>query len=78
MPIYEYACGECRDLFELLIRGSEQPVCPKCGGGQVEKQLSVPSAHVGGATELPIWNTPAPSAGCGLPQCGTGRCAMED
>lgn len=78
MPIYEYACAQCRDHFELLIRANEQPVCPKCGGVNVEKQLSVPSAHVGGMTDLPICNSPAPSAGCGLPQCGTGRCAMED
>ena len=80
MPIYEYACHQCHDHFELLIRGSEQPACPQCGGAEVVKQLSVPSAHVGGSDSLPICNSPMPTPGpgCGLPQCGTGRCAMED
>ena len=80
MPIYEYACQQCQDHFELLIRGSEQPTCPQCGGQHVEKQLSVPSAHAGGSSSLPICDSPMPmpSSGCGLPQCGTGRCAMED
>ena len=78
MPIYEYACHQCHDHFELLIRASEQPTCLQCSTEHVEKQLSVPSAHVGGANTLPICDSPMPSAGCGLPQCGTGRCAMED
>jgi putative FmdB family regulatory protein len=49
MPIYEYACKKCGHAFEELIRGSEQPVCPACGKGGAERQLSVPAAHTGGS-----------------------------
>ncbi len=55
MPIYEYACHECEHEFELLVRGSEQPLCPTCGGRRIERQLSVPAAHSGtGLGGLPI------------------------
>ena len=77
MPIYEYSCGDCRAEFELLIRGHESPECPQCGGTHLVKQFSVPAAHTGGSSSLPMCEMP-PSGGCGLPQCGTGRCAMDE
>lgn len=44
MPIYEYKCGICHQVFEKLLMGAEgeQPiVCPKCGEKrQVERLLS--------------------------------------
>jgi putative FmdB family regulatory protein len=74
MPIYEYACPECQKEFEFLVRGQETPACPHCGGDQLEKQLSVPSAHRASA-ELTVCTPPGPG-GCGLPQCGQGGCQM--
>lgn len=71
MPLYEYEC-ECGHKFEMLIFGSEQPRCPKCGGGRVEKCLSVfavsakaaPSAPAGGAcATCPHAGGPS---GCGM------------
>jgi putative FmdB family regulatory protein len=44
MPLYEYHCRECDAQAELLVRGSEQPVCPQCGGRQLTKLLSVVAA----------------------------------
>ena len=74
MPLYEYACEECNHLVEVLVRGSEQPACPDCGRGKLQKQLSVISAAVAGKRlELPACPPPSPG-GCGLPQCGTGGC----
>lgn len=35
MPLYEYYCGRCDEVFEALrpLRESEQPApCPACGG----------------------------------------------
>lgn len=75
MPIYEYSCDECREDFEVLVRGDEQPECPSCGGHHLVKQFSVPAAHSVGSSSLPVCNTPMPASGCGLPQCGQGRCA---
>jgi putative FmdB family regulatory protein len=77
MPIYEYTCDRCQTGFELLIRGEEQPECPTCGSRQLEKQLSVPAAHTGSSASLPVCSTPLPGGGCGLPQCGQGRCGLE-
>ena len=45
MPIYEYVCDDCGHAFEVLIRSTEQPVCPSCGQSRLTKQLSVPAAH---------------------------------
>ena len=75
MPLYEYSCRKCESEFELLIRGSEQPECPECHSTKLEKLFSVPAAHTQGSRDLPICN-PAPSGGCGLPQCGMGGCGM--
>lgn len=74
MPLYEYACPSCHSEFELLIRGSESPRCPECGSEQVEKLLSVPATPAQSAA-LPIASRHE-AGGCGLPQCGGGRCAM--
>jgi putative FmdB family regulatory protein len=76
MPLYEYVCDQCQDEFEYLVRGQERPACPSCGSQSLRQQLSVVAAHTGGSRELPVCGTPSPM-GCGLPQCGQGRCGME-
>ena len=78
MPIYEYHCGPCEHTFETLIRGTGDAArCPKCGGLDVAKQLSVPAAaQTGRGRDLPIsGDSPVPSFGCGRPQCAGGTCA---
>ena len=75
MPLYEYACHKCHRQFELLIRSSETPACPHCGSRKLEKQLSVPAAHIAGAGHLPVCDF-APPGGCGSGQCGMGQCPM--
>jgi putative FmdB family regulatory protein len=68
MPLYEYQCPSCGDLFEFLQRGQQQPpTCPACGGSQCERQLSAPAGHVRSG-QLPV------SEGCGRPECGMGGC----
>ncbi len=76
MPLYEYVCDDCRAELELLIRGSDKPVCEACGSERLTKLLSVPAAHTGaagdfgpGACELPSGG-PCGMGGCGLPECG--------
>ena len=41
MPLYEYKCAKCGDVFELLQKFSDEPLHehPGCGGA-VEKLLS--------------------------------------
>ncbi len=71
MPIFEYACQDCGQHFEMLVRSSTVPACPKCQSTQLEKQLSVPAKPVGD-------NGPALPAGCGgCPSSGApGGCPM--
>ncbi len=43
MPIYEFACRECGEAFEKLVRSassSEVIRCPSCQSEQVKKKLS--------------------------------------
>lgn len=40
MPIFEYKCKKCGEVFELLVRESTKPACPKCGGKRLEKLVS--------------------------------------
>jgi putative FmdB family regulatory protein len=43
MPIFEYSCKQCQTAFELLVRAGTKPACPKCGGVEIERLLSVPA-----------------------------------
>jgi len=40
MPLYEYKCNECGDVFELLVNrngGDKTPKCTVCGGEDTER-----------------------------------------
>ena len=42
MPIYEYRCDDCGDLFEVLVSMGcrEQQTCPNCGHKGATKMVS--------------------------------------
>ncbi len=43
MPIYEFACPQCRVIFNFLsktVNPTHSPTCPKCGNRQMRKQVS--------------------------------------
>jgi putative FmdB family regulatory protein len=43
MPIYEFACPQCRVIYNFLskrINPESSPTCPKCGNKKLTKQLS--------------------------------------
>ncbi len=43
MPIYEYRCLECGELFErfrYLSQSDGELVCPACGSPRIERQFS--------------------------------------
>ena len=42
MPLFDFHCRSCEREFELLIRGNAVPVCPECGGKDLERLLSLP------------------------------------
>jgi len=52
VPIYEFRCRECREVFELLRPVGDTGkglTCPACESASVEKIFSVFSASSGGA-----------------------------
>ena len=67
MPLYEYACEECGRESELLVNGSSQPACPKCGSPKMSKLLSIVASPNRGtsAGDRP----PTPGGSCGS-HCG--------
>jgi putative FmdB family regulatory protein len=70
MPIYEYACMECEDHFEELVRSGDQVVtCPSCGAAKVLRQLSSFAVHGTGAKPSGV-----AASGAGGGCCG-GGCA---
>jgi putative FmdB family regulatory protein len=43
MPIYEYTCNACNEIFALLKWGTsddEESGCPKCGSKDIKKLIS--------------------------------------
>jgi putative FmdB family regulatory protein len=43
MPIYEFACPQCRKIFSFLSKRASptrMPVCPKCGNKKMLRQIS--------------------------------------
>ncbi|MCX7846255.1 MAG: zinc ribbon domain-containing protein [Dictyoglomaceae bacterium] len=41
MPIYEYRCYDCGNIFEKLAYKEEEIECPNCGGKNIKKLISI-------------------------------------
>jgi len=63
MPIFEYRCKDCGLKFEKLVRNQDAaaPVCPGCGGSDLQKEFSTFAAHAS-----------AGKAGPDAPMCPSG------
>ncbi len=52
MPIFEFFCKSCGNVFEKLVYdSSEQVSCRKCGSSELTKLLSKPSSLSGAKQE---------------------------
>lgn len=40
MPLYTFRCTGCDAVFETLVRSSDEPECPSCGGKALERQIA--------------------------------------
>jgi putative FmdB family regulatory protein len=51
MPIYEFECPDCDELFERLQKLSDPDptVCPTCGKGRVKRRLTAPAFRLAGS-----------------------------
>jgi putative FmdB family regulatory protein len=69
MPMYEFKCTKCSDVFEELIRNTKDNndvQCPECGSPDVKRVLSSfadSTSSSGGA--LPACGAPRGSCGGG-------------
>jgi len=69
MPLYEYACQDCRHTFETLVFDGDTVECPECESTRLERLLSVPGKpQVGGASFPMACGDPS------LPPCGAPGC----
>jgi len=39
VPLFDFRCRKCGNLFEILVRTGDSPACPACGSADLEKQL---------------------------------------
>jgi len=65
MPIYEYCCRKCNNLFSVLrsINAGEHGIeCPKCSSNDVQKKISAFSCCSIGGNGAP---SSGPSGGGG-------------
>jgi len=72
MPIYEFRCAECGEIFEKLFMTSDEEVdlsCPECSAYTIEKVASATNyaLGVGGGGNQPKISTKA---------CGSGNQCM--
>jgi len=69
MPLFDFVCRACGTEFEFLVRGGEKPVCPRCQGTDLAKQLSTFAARTGGGESGE--NSGGKCAGCKGRSCSS-------
>ena len=53
MPIYEYSCRACHNEFEAVVLPTgSPPVCPACGGADLERMVSAFSVSSEGTRQM--------------------------
>ena len=69
MPIYEFACSDCEEDFEILVfRSDETIACPSCNGANVDRKLSIFGFKSSGGD-----GTVSSSSSCG--SCASTSCS---
>ncbi|MGA2780502.1 MAG: zinc ribbon domain-containing protein [Smithella sp.] len=69
MPIYEFRCKKCKNIFESLIFSSVEEKklsCPKCGTKKPQKVMSV---FAGGKSNCSSCSSTSCSSGCSSGCC---------
>ncbi|MDY0362146.1 MAG: zinc ribbon domain-containing protein [Desulforegulaceae bacterium] len=71
MPIYEFRCLECKEIFEVIVvSGNDEEIkCTKCGSSSFERVLSSGSISVSSQGK-----GPGQSASIQERTCSTGSC----
>ncbi len=76
MPIFEFKCGKCGHVMEVLqkSRTAKPPTCEKCGGSDVTKLLS--GFAVGKTAAAPTCDSCGDAPLCGG-ACPGGTCPLS-
>ncbi len=84
MPIYEYQCSKCGDVFEAFQKVSDRSLkkCKSCGGG-VERLISQSSFQLKGSgwylTDYAKKSQPAPTdSGTDKKSCAADKCGKKE
>lgn len=75
MPIYEFKCLKCNDIFELLLMNKSQSLklqCPKCHSEDLERIISAAGYAMGSG------NNPRKGAISQSRTCPSGSCTTYD
>ncbi|MCX5845700.1 MAG: zinc ribbon domain-containing protein [Deltaproteobacteria bacterium] len=67
MPIYEFKCKKCSNVFEILFRSSNESLavsCPACKSKKTEKLMSIFGGKVGSTSS-------ASCSSCAATSCGS-------
>ncbi|WP_027178180.1 FmdB family zinc ribbon protein [Maridesulfovibrio bastinii] len=79
MPIYEYKCLSCGELYEEITLGSQNGKCPFCGSGDREKVLSPSSSLTNSNKSIPGKGDTACCGGSpGASGCIPGSCCGKN
>jgi putative FmdB family regulatory protein len=68
MPIFEYKCNSCGEEFELLVMGSKEVACTRCGSKEVTKKFSVFGMS---GVEKPFAGSSSGCASCSKTSCSS-------
>jgi putative FmdB family regulatory protein len=67
MPLYEFQCDNCDNVFEELVSASQATptapgvVCPRCGSRGTRRKVSRIASRVAGSTGVSSQGACAPS-----------------
>ncbi len=72
MPIFEFRCLKCENLFELLVLGDDNKTemkCPNCQAGDFQRVMSAASDTMNGGgsgaqTGASVQNRSCPGGSC--------------
>lgn len=79
MPLYEYECKSCGNVWEVLSYSSQGEVvnCPRCLSEDIQRCMSLPHFHHS-ASKLPGRTCCGREERCESPPCSTGHgCRKE-
>jgi putative FmdB family regulatory protein len=80
MPIYEYRCGICSKVSELLVGVNSKKteiICKYCGSDRLEKIFSVNNV-MKSSGKMPCGQSTCVDGSCGVPHssCPGGMCGL--